>query len=137
MVDRDVLLSRLARLKEYIGFLKRVQKLGIKRFHEDPFVHGAAERYLHLSLECLLDIGNHIIADQGWEKPETYGEIFSVLASEKVISKAFLRRFEGMAAFRNLLVHDYIRLDRRRVFEVIDKKLKDIEALGKIYGRFV
>lgn len=72
MVDRDVVLARIERLIGYLGILKRVRKLGIVRFKDDPFIHGAAERYLHLAIESLLDIGNHVIADRNYRKPETY-----------------------------------------------------------------
>ncbi|MFH0798593.1 MAG: DUF86 domain-containing protein [Pseudomonadota bacterium] len=137
MVDREVVLLRLERLKGYIKFLKLVRKLGLKRFKDDPFVHGAAERNLHLSIECLLDIGNHVISDRKLRKPETYGEIFDVLAEEGIISKTLLRRLDGMAAFRNLLVHDYVRLDLDHVYGITGKKLKDIEALAKIYSRLL
>lgn len=134
MVDHQIVISRLERLKGYVKLLQRVKKLGLNRFKEDPFIQGATERYLHLSIECLLDIGNHVISDGRFRKPETYGEIFEVLAEEGVISKAMLRRLDGMAAFRNLLVHDYARIDLNQIFEILDKRLKDIEALAKIYA---
>ena len=134
MVDREVIIARLERFRDYVTLLKRIRKLGPERFKEDPFVHAAGERYLHLSIECLLDIGNHVIADRKFKKPETYGEIFGVLADERIISKALLRRLEGMAAFRNLLVHDYARLDLPHVYSIIEEKLKDMEALAKIYA---
>ncbi len=109
MVDREIVLARLERFRGYVKLLKRVQKLGRKHFEEDSFVHAAAERCLHLSIECLLDIGNHVISDHNLRKPTTYGEIFGVLAEEGIIPGALNRRLEGMAAFRNLLVHDVMR----------------------------
>ncbi len=33
-----------------------------------------------------------------------------------------LEKIEGMAAFRNILVHDYMRLDRKKVYEIITNK---------------
>lgn len=48
-----------------------------------------------------------------------------------------LARLEGMGAFRNLLVHDYVRLDLDRVYAVIESKLKDLEALAKAYAKLL
>lgn len=61
MVKRKLLTIRLEKLQEYLIALKTVQKAGLQRFKEDALVRGAGERYLQLSIECLLDIGNHII----------------------------------------------------------------------------
>ena len=134
MVKREVVAARLEKLREYLKILKATQNYELPRFSNDPFIHGTAERYLHLSIECLLDIGNHIIADKGYRKPETYGEILEVLTDEGVIPRKLFMELEGMAAFRNVLVHDYLRLDLAKVHEVIQDKLKHFEALARIYA---
>lgn len=137
LVRPEIIAARLERLKVYLNTLKAVKKFGLKRFKDDPFIHGAAERYLHLSIECLLDIGNHIIADRHCRKPETYSEIFEILAGEKIISTRLLGELNGLAAFRNLLVHDYLKLDRDKIYEIIQSKLKCFEKLAKIYSSFL
>lgn len=137
MVKKEVVAARIERLRQYLKILKSVLKLNLKRFKGDPFIHGAAERYLQLSIESLLDIGNHIIADQGFRKPETYGEIFQILAEEEVISQKLMSELEGMAAFRNVLVHDYVKLDLDKVYLIIGEKLKHFEKLAQVYSSFL
>jgi uncharacterized protein YutE (UPF0331/DUF86 family) len=39
-----------------------------------------------------------------------------------------------MAAFRNILVHDYLRLDREKVFQIIQDKLPAMKKLGEIFA---
>lgn len=137
MVKRAVVAARLEKLREYLQTLKSVQKNDLVRFKSDPFIHGAAERYLHLSIECLLDIGNHIIADRGYRKPETYGEILQILAEKDVIPERLFRELEGMAAFRNVLVHDYLKLDLDKVYQVIKERLKYFEELAQLYAELL
>lgn len=134
MVSKSVVAARLEKLREYLKILQAVEKYDVKRFKADPFIHGTAERYLHLAIECLLDIGNHIIADRGFSKPETYSDIFRILAEEKVIPQGLLQEIAGMAAFRNVLVHDYVRLDLDRVYRVIQEKLPYFDELARIYA---
>jgi len=126
VVNKAVLATRLERLREYLGILDR--------FVQDPFIHGTAERNLHLAIESLLDIGNHIISDRGYPKPETYADIFRILGEREVIPPSLLHELDGMAAFRNLLVHDYLRLDRHKVFHVIGDKLPSLKKLAEIYA---
>ena len=129
--------SRLEKLREYLTTLKAIQKYDPKRFKSEIFVHAAAERYLQLAIECLLDIGNHIISDQGFRKPDTYAEVFEVLLQNRIIPAKLYKEIESMTAFRNVLVHDYLRLDLDRVYEVLQHKLQHIEKLGTIFGRLL
>ena len=134
MVRKDLISARLERLRQYIKILKSIQKQDIQTFKKDPFVHGAAERYLHLSIECLLDIGNHIISDQGYRKPETYAEVFQILGEEKIITPQLLNELEGMAAFRNILVHDYLKIDLSEIYRIIQEKVKALDQLARVYA---
>jgi len=134
VVNKAVLATRLERLREYLGILDSVLQYDANRFVQDPFIHGTAERNLHLAIESLLDIGNHIISDRGYPKPETYADIFRILGEREVIPPALLHELEGMAAFRNLLVHDYLRLDRHKVYHVIGDKLSSLKKLAEIYA---
>lgn len=135
MVRDELIRARLERLRDYLKTLKTIQKYTIDQFKNDVFVRATAERYLHLSIECLLDIGNHIISDQGFRKPDTYAEIFEILVENKVISKKMFQGLEGMTAFRNVLVHDYLRIDADKVYAILCEKLSYIEKLGAVFGR--
>ena len=137
MVRKEVVASRLEKVREYLQTLAAVQKYDLERFKKDPFIHGTAERYLHLTIECLLDIGNHIISDRGYRKPETYGEIFEILAEEGVISDQLNRALTGMAAFRNVLVHDYLKLDREKVYQVMHRHVKNFEELAAVFAGLI
>lgn len=134
---KNVVVERLKRLQEYLRTLREVQKFNIQRFKDDPFIHGTAERNLHLAIECLLDIGNHIIADHGYSRPDTYAEIIEVLTKEGVVPQDIGQNLAGMAAFRNILVHDYVNLDLDMVYQIIQKKLKSLEELGGIFAELI
>lgn len=133
-MNKNVLAARLERMREYIHNLEAVQQFDCKRFIEDPFIHGMAERNLHLAIECLMDIGNHIITQNGYRKPESYADIFRILQENEIISADLMKKIEGMAAFRNILVHDYMRLDRKKVYEIITNKTRYLAELGEIFA---
>jgi uncharacterized protein YutE (UPF0331/DUF86 family) len=134
LVNKAILAERLERLREYLGILETVQRYDRKRFVQDPFIHGAGERYLHLAIECLLDIGNHIISDRGYPKPESYADIFRILADKGVVPKDQLDELAGMAAFRNVLVHDYLRLDREKVYHILIEKVPLLQKMGQLFS---
>ena len=137
MVNKNVLIVRLEKLRSYLDILESVQQYDCNRFIEDPFIHGTAERNLHLAIECLLDIGNHIIADRGYPRPESYADIFRILHQKQVIPARLYKNLDGMAAFRNVLVHDYMQLDRARVYQTIKTKTQHLEELGAIFAKML
>jgi len=42
-----------------------------------------------------------------------------------------------MIGFRNALVHDYLEIDRRVVYEVLQSGLDDLEELREVFARFL
>lgn len=137
MVNKNVLATRLERLREYLDILESIQAIEEDRFVKDPFVYGTAERNLHLAIECLLDIGNHVISDRGYPKPESYADIFRLLAEKEVIPQSLYEELAGMAGFRNVLVHDYLRLDRKKIYQVLCQKLPFLREMGAIFSEML
>src|SRR3989338_1137741 len=111
------IISKLQKLDEYIKYLKEVQKINKNQFVEDYHFFGLAERYLQLSIEILLDVGKLLIVIKGLKRPEENQEIFSALCDEKIISEKLADNLMGIANFRNILVHDYEKIDREIVYE--------------------
>ena len=95
------------------------------------------ERYLHLAIECCLDLGNHLIADRGLRKAEDYKEVFLILGEAKILPKAFANRIAPMGGFRNILVHDYLRVDPQKVYDPLQKSLPDFERFARAMAKFL
>ena len=131
MVNREVVETRLRRLREHLKILKKLRSMPFKKIEADDFLRAALERYLHLAIECLLDIGNHIISDKGFRQAGDYREVFLILGENKVIPKKFAERLAPMGSFRNILVHDYIELDFRKVYDLLQTHYSDFEKFAK------
>jgi len=127
LVNREIILSRIDKVNQYVSFLKGVSKYSVTQFISDPLIYGSTERFLHLAIESVLDIGNHIIADRNYQKPESNKQIFEILHQNQVIDTDLLPGLSRMAQFRNILVHDYMKLDREVVYNVVTTNLSDFE----------
>ena len=75
------------------------------------------ERTLHLSLETFLSIGEMLISEFKFKKPDSYAEIPKILMENKVIPKNLAEKLIDLAKFRNVLVHEYLYLDREKVYQ--------------------
>lgn len=100
-------------------------------------IYGLAERYLQLAIECLLDIGNHIIASLELKKPEKLQDIILILGENSILPTQFAKKVAKMAGFRNILVHGYSDIDEALVYESLTQDLTDFEDFIKYILKFI
>ncbi len=51
-------------------------------------------------IECAIDIGNHIISDMRYRKPETNRDVFEILHENEIISLKLKENLGNMAFLR-------------------------------------
>ncbi|HET6383493.1 MAG TPA: HepT-like ribonuclease domain-containing protein [Armatimonadota bacterium] len=67
----------------------------------------ALERWLQLTIQISIDLGDRLLAAKGVDEPPRSRDIFSALHSLHVIPISTARSMESLADLRNLLVHEY------------------------------
>ena len=138
MVDRHVVRARVAKIRQYVALLRKIRGMADEsRFVKDPLIYGNAERYLQLAIQAVLDVSNHIVADLGANLPADNKELFDLLAKRKIVSARLARKLTPMAGFRNLLVHEYMEIDRHRVYAALESDLGDFEAFIKAVSKLL
>jgi len=123
--------KKLSRLREYLKYLKTIREISLETFLSDFKERGAAERYLQLAIETIIDVGNEIISILQLRRPERYREIPHILAENDIIPKEFADRIAKMIGFRNILVHDYATIDRTLEYQFLKTRLSDFELFMK------
>ena len=135
--ERDLISSKLSKLEMYGKFLKELREIPPDRLRSDFMARGAVERYLQVSIECVIDIGNEMISSLGLRRPERYRDIPLILAEAKVIPEGFADSVALMIGFRNLLVHDYASVDLDLVHEFLRKRIHGFEAFSKYIAEWL
>ena len=137
MVRHEVISKRLRKLDEYLSILHGLSRYTYEEFINDPEHYGSVERFLQLALETIADIGNHIISDLELGEVAWHSDIPSILAEKGHITREMEEKWIRMIGFRNILVHDYLDIDRRTVFDVLQNNLKDFEIIKKSFAQFL
>ena len=125
MVDRDLLLRKLADLDQYLGQAAEYRDITIDQYRGDWKTQRIIERTLQMTIELCVDIANHIIADRGLRVPATYAEAFDVLGEAGLLDAARRDVMIRMSKFRNVIVHDYARVDPTIVVQILREHLED------------
>jgi len=139
-VDTDeIILERLEFLRNEVAYLKRERDriYSFKEYVDDVRLRRAIERSLQISVEACLDIGRRLIALEGFRYPEDNRDVFQVLAEEGVVSQELLPALLDMARFRNLIVHDYARIDDAKVYAILKKHLGDFDKYARTIAAYL
>ena len=132
MIDHAFIQKKLDRLVEYIADLEEQQHLSVAELETDKVLRNHIERSLHKAVESCLDIGKHLIAGMGLRTPEDYSDIMVILAEAGILPKEDLLKYKKMAQFRNVIVHDYEKIDPQIVLAVLQKNLGDLRFFARV-----
>lgn len=130
MIDRDRVLAKLDELDGYLGELHSIAP---ERFEEYVRVEKkrAGERLIQMLVESVIDACALLVAGLRLGLPGEEDDLFDKLVRRGVISPSMgdtLRRMKGL---RNLLVHEYGRINDEIIFETIRHRLGDFDAFKR------
>ncbi len=128
MVDKILILRKLAELEEYLGQVKEYASITVDRYSKDWKAQRVVERTLQMMIEICADVAGHIISDKGYRVPATYADTFRVLHENGILNKHLFETMEKMAKFRNIIVHHYDEVDTEIVVGILRKDLNDFSA---------
>lgn len=137
MIDYKSIAARLDKLDEYVKFLKSYQSISFARFKKDYTLQGAVCRYFQLAVECITDIGELLISSLGLRKPKDAKEVITILGENKIISPGFAKRFAAVASFRNILVHEYLEIDFKKVHQHLQNDLEDFNFYARCITQYI
>lgn len=127
--------DRLAFAKNCIGILYKL-RTGIEKpkgIDSDLVLRGAIERYLHLAIEAIIDVGMRLASLLRLGKPERYRDIAKMLRDCRILDGDEVRKLELWIDLRNILVHGYAEIDYEKLYEALNEVEELEHLINKIY----
>ena len=87
MINADKLRDKIQRIKDNLVLLETIRSVSYTQFCESPLYSPAATRMLQVSIEAMIDIGNHVVAKNHLGTPKTYRETFELLTENNILPK--------------------------------------------------
>jgi uncharacterized protein YutE (UPF0331/DUF86 family) len=123
----DVVLNKKESIERCIRQIRLYYKMpSDKSFADDHFKQDAIAANLQRAAEQVIDIANHVIKKRKLGLPKESKESFEILAQAQVIPHELAGKMQGMIGFRNVLIHEYQRLDINILVDVIEHHLEDL-----------
>lgn len=120
MVDPEGISRRLQRLDDLVEELERIRVDGRDAYQADLKTRLAADHAIQVSVQVCLDVGAHLVAELGLHAPDDYRGVFDSLRSAG-LEPGLADRLEDAAGMRNVLVHGYLEVDEKIVWEALER----------------
>lgn len=130
MIDRDRLLAKLDELEGYLRELRSIAPVSLEDYLKVEKKR-ACERLLQVSVEAVIDVCGLLVTGLRLGVPGEEDDLFEKLARRGAISAAMAGTLRRMKGLRNLLVHEYGRVNDEVVFETVRQRLGDFEAFKR------
>lgn len=129
MINKEITDRLISLISEYTQDLKEAAASYKKfsGFKKDKKIQRYVERTLQIDIEACLDLANHIISEKGFREPSSNADTFYILCENKIIPMPFFNKLKDMASFRNLMVHNYAKVDVEKVYGILKRHLKDFD----------
>lgn len=130
MTPQERIRKKLERCEPYYKMLVDLRG-ELSKPEPDKVAWSAAERNLHLALECAIDVGEMLISMHKLRLAEDNKDVFRILGEAGVLKPDLARRMGEAAGMRNALVHLYGDLDREKVRKAFLYDIKDLKEYAE------
>ena len=131
MLDHERVLVKIDELDAYLAELRQILPFSFKQYQAIEKKR-SCERLLQLCIECVLDICRLFVSGLKLGLPSEENGIFEKLLKKKIISDEMAEILQEMKGFRNVLIHEYAKVDDEIVFETATTRLEDFSRFKKI-----
>jgi uncharacterized protein YutE (UPF0331/DUF86 family) len=128
MLDRERILTKLDEMDGYLGELQQVAPESYARYMDSVEKRRACERLLQISIECVIDVCGLLVSGLRLGLPAEEDDLIEKLEQAGLISSEMAKVLRTMKGFRNILVHEYGRIDNVLVFAMATRRLQDFDA---------
>lgn len=126
MVDTDLILAKASSVKRHLNRVIEKGNTDLEAFLGDIDRQESILFNLQMAIQNCIDIAAHIISEEGLGVPGSNNEMFYLLEENGYLSSKVAEKMVRAVGFRNLIVHEYGKIELRQVFEIAQKNIKDI-----------
>ena len=130
MLDRERILGKIDELDRYLQELKEILPDSYQQYQTIE-KRRSCERLLQLCIETVLDVCRLFVSGLKLGLPSEENGIFDKLFKKRIISAGMMKTLAERKGFRNVLIHEYARVDDELVYEMATTRLVDFVDFKK------
>ena len=136
MADTDLILAKAGSIKKHLNRVFEKRETDLRTFLKDIDRQESILFNIQMAVQNCIDIAAHIISDQGLGVPGSTNEMFYLLEENGYLDNEITEKMVKAVGLRNLIVHEYSKIDLDQIFEVAQKDITDLnEYLKSIFKK--
>jgi len=125
--------DKINEVKNYLHDLAEITPDSLQEYKSNKLVKAACERYFEKIIEGVTDASFMVIAQKKLDIPEDDIDAFAILVKHKIIREDLSKKLKQAKGMRNILAHQYGKIDDELVFDSIKHELvKDVKDFLKV-----
>lgn len=124
--------EKINKITDFLSELDEISPSKFEDYSSNKTIKAACERYIEKIVEGITDIAFMIIKQKKFEIPEDDADAFRILLQHKVITESLYTKLKEAKGMRNIIAHEYGKIDDHIVFNSLTELHKDAEAFTKI-----
>ncbi|MBC8199304.1 MAG: DUF86 domain-containing protein [Desulfobacterales bacterium] len=136
MVDSDLILAKAGSVQRHLNRVIEKRNTDIQIFFKDIDRQESILFNLQMAIQNCIDIAAHIISEEGFGVPGSTNEMFYLLEENGYVGPELTEKMVKAVGFRNLIVHEYGKVELQHVFEIAQNNIEDLnEYLRSIFKK--
>lgn len=111
--------------------LRECQKVKLEKYKGDRKTQDIVEREFERAILACVDIAARIISARNFPPASSYAEVFDILHAKGILSGELTEEMKALVRFRNVLVHQYFRIDPVIVYQKLQNKLNNFVTFSQ------
>jgi len=123
-----VILSKAASIRRHL--IRVAEKAGVPAeiFKSDLDRQEIVMFNLQMAIQNCIDIAAHIVSEEGYGVPGSANDMFYLLEENGLLAYEATEKMVKAVGMRNLMVHEYGKINLDQIHQVAQKDIKDIET---------
>lgn len=132
MIDKEILLSKADRVHRHVKRIKEKRPATLQEFLSVLDLQDIILFNLQMAIQNCIDMASHVISDEGLGLPGSTNEMFYMLQENGYIPQDLAEKMVAAVGFRNLVVHEYAKVDLEEVYRISQDHIDDLLEFLKV-----
>ena len=131
MADSDLILARAGSVRSHLKRVFEKRNVDLDGFLKDIDRQESILFNIQMAVQNCIDIAAHIIGENGLGVPGSTTEMFYLLEKHGYLNHDLTGRMVKAVGFRNLIVHEYGKIELEQVYEIAQNDITDLNEYLK------
>ena len=122
-MKEDRISNKIMEIEKFLEELESVLPQDLEEYKKDFKIKDICERRFEKIVEAVVDLAFFVIKKKELKSPDDDKHVFKILEDSNIISSNLSKKLQDAKCMRNVIAHEYGRIDDELVFEAVTEQI--------------